>query len=155
MPEQRIKDELALVVLVNHLSRGYRRVINRALAVHGLSDAQAMPVLLISCLGETVRQGVLAEQLGIEGPSLARQIDQLAAGGLVERHADPLDGRAKILHLTATGRAFANFIGKCIGASRAQLLAPLNDTELADAVSILQIFEKSVIAALNQPLSID
>jgi MarR family transcriptional regulator for hemolysin len=155
MAEGRIKDELALVVLVSHLSRAYRRVVNRALAVHGLSEAQAKPVLLICRLGKGVRQGVLAEQLGIEGPSLARQIDQLQATGLVERHADPLDGRAKTLHLTEAGRAFANLIEKRLDAWRTQLLAPLNDSELASAVSTLQAFEKSVAAALNQPLSID
>ena len=43
--------------------------------------------------GKSVRQGVLAEELGLEGPSLARLIDLLLAGG-----ADS-DARARRLQL--------------------------------------------------------
>src|SRR5579859_8293089 len=86
-------------------ARLYRREINHALEAYGLSDATAMPVMYIGRLGDGVRQGALAEELGIEGPSLVRVIDLLTAAGLVERHEDPSDRRAKTLHLTSTGEA--------------------------------------------------
>ena len=69
-----------------------------------------MPVLTIARAGNGMRQGVLAEELGVEGPSLVRILDQLCLGGLVERRDDPTDKRAKTLHLTAEGQALAAVI---------------------------------------------
>jgi hypothetical protein len=66
--------------LLLRLARIYRREVNRALAEHGLSDAKALPVLHIARAGGGLRQGVLAEELGVEGPSLVRILDQLCAG---------------------------------------------------------------------------
>ena len=78
---------------------------DQALSDHGLSYATAIPLLVLSRHGENVRQGVLADELGIEGPSLVRLIDLLQSEGLVERREDPTDRRAKTLHLTAAGDA--------------------------------------------------
>ena len=40
----------------------------------------------------------------IEPPSLVRQLDTLAAAGLVERRPDPGDRRVSRVHVTASGR---------------------------------------------------
>ena len=50
-------------MLLNFVSRAYRKVVNRVLATHGLSDSQALPILLLSRLGDGVRIGVLAEHV--------------------------------------------------------------------------------------------
>ncbi len=69
-------------------------------------EATAHPLLILSRPGrENVRQGVLADEMGLEGPSVVRLIDLLAAEGLVERREDPTDRRAKVLHLTPAGRS--------------------------------------------------
>ena len=149
MTSTRTQDEQALVLLVGQLTRLYRRSINRALAIHGLSDAQAMPVLLISRLGDGLRQGVLADRLGVEGPSLVRQLDQLEASGLVERRADSHDRRAKTLHLTENGRAFADKIEAVLGEQRQRLLASLSDEELAATLVPLRRFEQAISAAID------
>jgi MarR family transcriptional regulator for hemolysin len=65
--------------LITRLGRIWRRESDSALAEHGLSDATAIPLLVLSRQGENVRQGVLADELGIEGPSLVRLIDLLEA----------------------------------------------------------------------------
>ena len=85
------------------LSRAYRGAADKALADYGLSQATAWPVILAGRLGDGVRQGALAEALGVEGPSLVRVLDQLVAAGLMERREDPHDRRAKTLHLTEAG----------------------------------------------------
>ena len=87
------------------LSRAYRGAADKALADYGLSQATAWPVILAGRLGDGVRQGALAEALGVEGPSLVRVLDQLVAAGLMERREDPHDRRAKTLHLTEAGQA--------------------------------------------------
>lgn len=143
----RLLQERALAGGLLRLARVYRREIDRALAAHGLSDAKALPVLHIARLGEGVRQGVLANDLGIEGPSLVRLLDQLSAAGLVERRDDPRDGRAKTLHLTAEGRALAKVIEAAVDRVRADLLSGVEDRDLATTVRVLAAFEAAVEAA--------
>ncbi len=84
-------------------SRAWRRVADTAAANFGLSEATAYPLVMMSRLGEGPRQTVLAEAMGVEGPSLVRLLDQLCAAGLVQRREDPSDRRAKTLHLTDKG----------------------------------------------------
>lgn len=45
----------------------------------------------------------LAAWAGMTRPSMAELVDQLEAQGLLERHPDPTDGRAKLVVLTASG----------------------------------------------------
>src|ERR1700712_2720093 len=99
----RVEAELGL--LVARLARVWRRRADQALSAHGLSEAMATPLLILSRGGKCVRQGVLANEMGIEGPSLVRVIDLLQAEGWVERREDPTDRRAKMLHVTALGEA--------------------------------------------------
>src|ERR1700712_4974641 len=105
LPQSHIQAELGL--LVARLARVWRRKADQALSAHGLSEATAHPLLILSRGGKSVRQGVLADEMGLEGPSVVRLIDLLAAEGLVERREDPTDRRAKVLHMTDLGEAKA------------------------------------------------
>lgn len=96
---------LSIAVSIPILERAYRAAANQALAHVGLSQAMAWPLLMIGRHGDGMRQGVLAELLGLEGPSLARSLEQLEAGGFIERREDPADRRARTLHLTEAGIA--------------------------------------------------
>lgn len=49
------------------------------------------------------RAGALAEAVGTDPSTVSRQIDWLVRSGLVERQADPSDGRATLLVATAAG----------------------------------------------------
>jgi MarR family transcriptional regulator for hemolysin len=144
MTEIRRKKEQELIMLLNYVSRAYRKVVNRVLATHGLSDSQALPVLLIGRLGDGVRLGVLAEHVGVEVPSLLRQIDQLCAAGLVERRDDPSDRRAKSLHLTETGRSQAAVIETLFLEVRSRMLGEIGDDDLATTLKVLRGFEKGL-----------
>ena len=142
----RTQDERALATTILRLARVYRREIDRALARHGLSDARAVPVLHIARLGDGVRQGALAEEMGVEGPSLVRQLDHFAAAGLVERRPDPNDGRARTLHLTDEGRALADVVEQAVQDVRSRLLAQVSDADLAVALRTLTLFEQALEA---------
>jgi MarR family transcriptional regulator, transcriptional regulator for hemolysin len=128
--------------LITRLGRIWRRESDQALADHGLSYATAIPILLLSRQGTSVRQGVLANELGIEGPSLVRLIDLLEAEGFVERREDPTDRRAKTLHLTATGEAKVEEINHVLRRVRAGLLKDIGSEELAVAFATLQRIEQ-------------
>jgi MarR family transcriptional regulator for hemolysin len=152
MPDRR-SEERALTARLLRLARIYRRETDKALAAHGISDARALPVLHIARLGEGVLQGVLAEELGVEGPSLVRILDQLCAAGLVERRDDPNDGRAKTLHLSDDGRAMAALVEARLDGLRSSLLAQVIDADLAATLRTLSRFEAALEAAHRKPHS--
>lgn len=126
------------------LGRVYRRECNHTLAEHGMSDARALPVLHIARAGGGIRQGVLAEELGVEGPSLVRILDQLCAAGLVERRDDPTDKRAKTLHLTPEGDELAVVVEQTVQNLRASLLAQVSPEDLATTLRTFAAFEAAL-----------
>src|ERR1700756_1667000 len=128
--------------LIARLGRIWRRESDQALSDHGLSYATAIPLLVLSRQGENVRQGVLADELGIEGPSLVRLIDLLQAEGLVERREDPTDRRAKTLHLTRAGETKVEETNRVLGRGGAGLLKDIGLEELAITFETLQRIEQ-------------
>jgi len=145
-PRQQAESALTLALL--HIARAYRRMVDRRLADHRISEARALPVLYIARAGAAMRQRELAEALGIEGPSLVRLLDQLGAAGLTERHADPSDGRAKTLHITAEGEALAQEVEAVLRDMRGAMLAEVSDEDLAATRRTLAALD----AALKQAL---
>jgi MarR family transcriptional regulator for hemolysin len=133
--------EAELGLLVTRLGRVWRRRADVALAAHGLSEATAHPLLILSRRGKCVRQGVLADEMGIEGPSLVRLIDLLQAEGLVERREDPTDRRAKMLHITTLGENKVAEINRVIGRLRRELLGSIPDAQLAVTFETLKLIE--------------
>jgi MarR family transcriptional regulator, transcriptional regulator for hemolysin len=129
-------------LLIARLARVWRREADQALADHGLSQATAMPLMVLSRRGKCVRQGVLADEMGIEGPSLVRLIDLLQAEGLVERREDPTDRRAKTLHLTPTGEAKVEEINRVLRRVRAYLLKDIDADDLAVTFDALERIEQ-------------
>jgi MarR family transcriptional regulator for hemolysin len=97
-----------------------------------------------------VRQGLLAEDMGIEGPSLVGLLDPLCAAGLVERRPDPQDRRAKTLHLSEAGRELAVVVEQAVDALRARLLQAVDDKDLAAALRVLSAFDRAIEGAESQ-----
>jgi MarR family transcriptional regulator for hemolysin len=129
-------------LLITRLGRLWRREVDQAVAAHGLSQATAVPLVVLSRRGKCVRQCVLAEEMGIEGPSLVRLIDLLQAEGLVERREDPTDRRAKMLHLTALGEMRADEINRVLRRVRAHLLKGVSGEDLVVTFEALQRIEQ-------------
>ena len=144
MPPTTAHVQAELGLLVARLARVWRRNADQTLAAHGLSEATVHPLLILSRGGrENVRQGVLAEEMGLEGPSVVRLIDLLAAEGLVERREDPTDRRAKVLHLTELGATKAEEIKRVMKRTRAELMKGIAADELAIAFDVLGRIEQS------------
>jgi MarR family transcriptional regulator for hemolysin len=121
---------MSLGVSIPVLERSYRALANQAVAHVGLSQALAWPLVMIGRHGDGMRQGALADRLNIEGPSLARSMDQLQQMGFIDRREDPIDRRAKTLHLTASGAEAAAKIEDALSAMRAVLYQDISDTDL-------------------------
>ncbi|MGL6645389.1 MarR family winged helix-turn-helix transcriptional regulator [Aeromonas caviae] len=85
--------------LIGDVQRLMRRQFQQQLEGSCLTLAQARALVHIA-RSEGIRQVDLAERLDIQPITLARQLDQMADNGLVERRNDPNDRRAHQLHLT-------------------------------------------------------
>ncbi|MDQ8031204.1 MAG: MarR family transcriptional regulator [Bordetella sp.] len=129
---------MAMTANLMVLSRAYRSAADKALADFGMSQATAWPVILTGRLGDGVRQGALAEALGVEGPSLVRVLDQLVAAGMIERREDPQDRRAKTIHLTETGQVLRERVESVLVRLRRQLFDGASD---ADIEVCLRVFD--------------
>lgn len=129
------------------VARLWRRAADRALDDCGLSHATAMPLVALSRLGDNIRQGVIADHLGFEGPSLVRIVDLLVADGLITRVGDPGDRRAKILSLTDAGRARVDEIEQILARLRAELLADEDGVALEVAFAVINRLEQRLLAS--------
>lgn len=94
--------------------------------------------MLLGRMEDGVRQGLLAEQLGVEGPSVVPLLDQIERAGLAERRPDPTDKRAKTIHLTGAGRALAAQAEERSTQVRAALFADIDQGDLAVATQVLE-----------------
>ena len=68
-------------------------------------DVTAYPVLFVVAGQGTVRISELATALHNDVSTVSRQVSTLVAAGLLEKSADPSDGRAWVVSLTEHGRS--------------------------------------------------
>ncbi|MEB0208463.1 MarR family winged helix-turn-helix transcriptional regulator [Pseudomonas sp. CCC3.1] len=127
----------AMVVATRH----WRRVCQTTLLNYGISEACAMPLLIIGRLGEGVRQVTVAQAAGMESPSLVRLLDQMCKAGYVLRNEDPSDRRAKTLSLTDTGRALVQSIEAQLVQLRRAALAGVSLADQEAALRVIKAFD--------------
>jgi MarR family transcriptional regulator for hemolysin len=138
---------MGLTMTLTHVARAYKSAADKLAASFGLSHATAWPIVMIGRLGDGVRPGTVADALGLEPPSLVRVIDQLVESGLLERHDDPSDRRAKTLHLSAKGRTCANSLEKALIPFRRQLFRNFDPADIAACARVLTGLDTTLAAA--------
>jgi DNA-binding MarR family transcriptional regulator len=102
----------------------------------GLSFARVRALRQLATQPHTLR--ALAEQLAADPPYVTLMVDDLEERGLVQRMPHPEDRRAKLVALTAAGRA---------AAARADAIldeppAALRDAPAEDLASLLRVLER-------------
>ena len=137
----------SLTAALTHASRAYRAAADKVASDFGLSQATGLPVLVISRFGDGgVRPGILAETLSLEASSLVRIVDHLIGSGLVERHEDPQDRRAKILRLTDDGLKTAALMDQALTPFRRKLFGAFDP---ADVEATLRVLSGMPTAIMN------
>ena len=131
-------DHAAFGELVFAVSRLWRRAANQKLDQFDLSHATAAPLLALKRLGGCARQGVIAEEAGLEGPSMVRLMDLLVEDGLVTRIEDSKDRRAKIVSLTPAGEERLQAIHEILDPMREGLISGIEPAELRAAIRVLR-----------------
>ena len=144
----------SLTAALTHASRAYRAAADKVASDFGLSQATGLPVLVISRFGDGgVRPGILAETLSLEASSLVRVIyphvsyfdayslvrivDHLIGSGLVERHEDPQDRRARILRLTDEGLKTAALMDQALTPFRRKLFGAFDPADVEATLRVL------------------
>ena len=122
-------------------ARNWRKICQTTLVSYGISEACAVPLLMIGRLGDGVHQVKVAQASGMESPSLVRLLDQLCKAGYVRRCEDASDRRAKTLSLTDTGRALVQSIEAQLVQLRRAALADIPVADQEAALRVIKAFE--------------
>ena len=137
----------SLTAALTHASRAYRAAADKVASDFGLSQATGLPVLVISRFGDGgVRPGILAETLSLEASSLVRIVDHLIGSGLVERHEDPQDRRAKILRLTDEGLKTAALMDQALTPFRRKLFGAFDPADVEATLRVLSGLPTAIAA---------
>ena len=122
-------------------ARNWRKICQSTLVSYGISEACAVPLLMIGRLGDGVHQVKVAQASGMESPSLVRLLDQLCSGGYVCRAEDAHDRRAKALSLTVRGRELVQAVEAQLVRLRRDVLADIAPADMEAALRVLRAFE--------------
>lgn len=131
---RRLRDELGALRRITSSQRLERTVAARS--------GTGMGTLAFSVLGKVIAEGPvrmrdLAEAVRMHPAALTRQVQALEAEGLVARSADPLDGRASMVEVTAEGRRAHRGFESASDGIMSEQLAGWSDAELGALVESL------------------
>ena len=129
---------LSLGSTLMRVARCWRREIDSTLQSQGLSQTMVMPLIVLNRAAGPVRQGLIADEIGVEGPSLVRVIDALERDGLISRVCDLSDRRAKMVALTAAGKDKAAEIEIILADIRNELTDDIDPENLATTLDVMQ-----------------
>jgi DNA-binding MarR family transcriptional regulator len=117
----------------NHVSQAFARKVE----THGVTVAEW--VLLHQLLGaEPLAPSRVAERLGMTRGAITKLADRLIAKSLLVRNADPEDGRAQTLALTAKSRKLVPELAALADANDSQFFDHLSPKDRATLLRILR-----------------
>ena len=90
------------------------------------------------------RATALAERLGVSAPVLSRHIAELEEQGYVVRRPDPLDGRAQLIALSASGVAKLRSIEDQRAATLLGFLQDWSEQDVEETTNTLQKLAESL-----------
>lgn len=130
--------ELELIRECALLSRRWRAHFDERLKPSGLTLARSTVLYWLSQLPGVVTQRELAELVGIEGPTLVRQLHALESQGLVERVPVPADRRAKGIKLTDKALPMLEELNRIANDMSREHLSKLDGRKVASATKLLR-----------------
>ena len=83
-------------------------------------------------------QAALGRRNGIHLSDMVAAVNELEAGGYVERSPDPADRRRNVITVTAAGRERATQLDHSVRAVQQELLEPLDDEERSELSALLR-----------------
>ncbi|MFB9929745.1 MarR family winged helix-turn-helix transcriptional regulator [Amycolatopsis halotolerans] len=118
------------------------RLVQRAEAAP--AEAMCLPLLAMLADDGPFRAGEIAAVLGVNPSTVSRQVAGLVRSGLIERRADPEDGRASPLVVTAAGRGILDAERQRRAAQFGDALAGWSPDERARFADLLGCFVRDL-----------
>ncbi len=116
----------------------------------GFDDLSAAHVGLWRYPGlEGVRPSQLADHVGITKQSVNDLLGHLEAHGYLSRVPDSIDGRARVIRLTAKGRRLAETIYAAAGAAQLQIEEILGPRRFAQLHSSLELLTEQLEGSIR------
>jgi MarR family transcriptional regulator, transcriptional regulator for hemolysin len=138
MISRKAADRHSFGSLLSRAARQWRRAADLRLQPFDLTEATWLPLVHIARASEAPRQKDLAASMSLDGSSVVRLLDNLEAAGLIRRKEGETDRRAKIILLTARGRAIADRVETVARRIRGDALAGLSDKDITTTIRVLE-----------------
>lgn len=105
----------------------------------GAAGARGYHYRLLATLAEygPASQADLGRRSGIHFSDIVTALNELAAGGLIDRSPDPADRRRNIITITPAGRDRLRLLDQAVARVQEELLAPLSPGERDQLVRLL------------------
>ena len=128
-------DQYRFSALMQEASRLWRQRLDRRLRHLDLSQSQWMVLLKVPAGGLT--QKVLADSVGVEGPTLVGLLDRLERNGWIERGVCEEDRRAKRVVLTPKAKKARAAVRKIAAGLRRDVLAGIDEPRVEQCIAVL------------------
>lgn len=123
---------------LNWAARSARQVLDRHLAARGTTFSGYTALNALRWKGPMIQRG-LARVLGVEGPTLTRQLDRLEADGLIARGPAGDDRRAVRVELTEAGAARLEELREPLADAAREVSSRLDEEDLRQLDRILDL----------------
>lgn len=139
--------DLDISMALGRVVRAQRGLLQGSLGELGLHPGQEQ-LLLALYEDEGITQARLAEELGVEAPTVTKMVQRLEAAGVVTRERHPEDRRALQVFLTSEGRALRRDVRRAWSNLNRKTVKGLSDRQQATLRSLLA----QVADNLGEPL---
>lgn len=126
--------------LLAKAAQSWNRRLEDAFRAAGFSEVRPSygSVLVPLFEEDGLRMGELARRAWLSKQAMTELIRRLERDGLVERRADPSDGRASVIFLTERSRAFEPVAARALAELDGLVRGRLDDTQVDELRSSLQ-----------------
>jgi len=132
-------DRQAVGQLLVRLLRKFRQELAAPRAEHGYDDLRDAHMQVFGNIAEGgIRLTELGARAQLSLAAISELVNELEALGYLARRPDPLDGRAKLIALTARGRALMADAGRRVAEIETSWSAIVGDDRFESACSVMQ-----------------
>jgi MarR family transcriptional regulator, organic hydroperoxide resistance regulator len=143
MPTDAVLGELNHLII--QVARAHRATALGHLSKLGLHPGQEI-ILMQLLRRDGQSQTQLAEQLGVQAPTVTKMLQRLEAGDFVERRPSSQDNRVTLVYLSAKGRNLEQPLQDAWAALEQQTGLGLNDAEQRTLIALLERLRRNLSA---------
>ncbi|MCU1683826.1 MAG: MarR-family transcriptional regulator [Amycolatopsis sp.] len=136
---------------LRYLTSAYRvrKGVDEGMVASGLSLARAKVLEVLERRGP-LRQGELADELGLAARSVTQAVEGLARDGFLDRLPDSADGRVKVVRLTTRGSAALTAAWAAGQHAFEEIFGALGPQRLAELDELLGAVETAVASQVRR-----